>query len=547
MIRKVVLHRFKRFEKVTFDLPGHVVLAGPNNSGKTTLLQAISTWDLAVRRWLELYDIEKQVGGENLAPIARQAFLTVPLRTFDLLWHERAYNNVISIEVHGMAGWSMKVDLIPDTTEQVFIRIPSARGAGSVFEKGSRTVFVPAMSGVSLEEPLYANPATLEAMLARVRAGDVLRNLLFQASLDDKAWRAITASVERLFGYELLPLEASAAFIWSGYKERKQGPTLDLMGAGSGFQQVLMLLCFLHTRKNSVLLLDEPDAHLHVILQDAVYNELKTVAAASNSQLVIATHSEVIVNAAELDEIRVAFDPGKPLTDPKRKQHVTKALRCVSNVDIAQARTAPGILYLEGPTDLEILRAWAKVLGHRSLPLLTTELYWRKATVETPSGQEGISAKEHYEALTLVRELPGLVLVDGDAKETIKSTPITGKGFQRLRWKRYEIESYLIHPAALARFVERTSGAAAREHVGALEAYLRENLPPGVLKDPFADNPVLRNTKAREEILPPALEAAGLPGFPYNRYHEIASVMRPEEIHPEVVEKLDLICKAFNR
>jgi len=36
-----------------------------------------------------------------------------------------------------------------------------------------------------------------------------------------------------------------------------------------------------------------------------------------------------------------------------------------------------------------------------------------------------------------------------------------------------------------------------------------------------------------------------LPGFPYTRYHEIAAVMKPEEIHPEVREKLDKIMEAF--
>ena len=29
-------------------------------------------------------------------------------------------------------------------------------------------------------------------------------------------------------------------------------------------------------------------------------------------------------------------------------------------------------------------------------------------------------------------------------------------GYQRLRWNRYEIESYLVHPAAIARYVEET-------------------------------------------------------------------------------------------
>ena len=37
IIRRVTLKNFKRYENVSFDIPGHLVLAGPNNTGKTTL------------------------------------------------------------------------------------------------------------------------------------------------------------------------------------------------------------------------------------------------------------------------------------------------------------------------------------------------------------------------------------------------------------------------------------------------------------------------------------------------------------------------------
>ena len=65
------------------------------------------------------------------------------------------------------------------------------------------------------------------------------------------------------------------------------------------------------------------------------------------------------------------------------------------------------------------------------------------------------------------------------------------------------------------------------------------------MRNPFDDIPYLKNTKARTELLPPALDAAGSPGFPYTQYYEIAAVMKPEEIHPEVVNKLDKITEAF--
>jgi hypothetical protein len=115
-----------------------------------------------------------------------------------------------------------------------------------------------------------------------------------------------------------------------------------------------------------------------------------------------------------------------------------------------------------------------------------------------------------------------------------------------VRWKRYEIESYLFHPAALERFVGQMVGpAAAPQHVADLRRHLEATQPPAFLRDPFADLPFLIGTKARTDLLPPALDAAGLPGFPYQRYVEIAATMRPEEIHPEVRQKLDAIVKAF--
>ena len=90
MIRSVGIRGFKRFDEVEFRLPGHVVLAGPNNTGKTTVLQAIASWSLALRRWRELNDFRLRRGlTYGRAPIARQAFSAVPLRSFDLLWTDR--------------------------------------------------------------------------------------------------------------------------------------------------------------------------------------------------------------------------------------------------------------------------------------------------------------------------------------------------------------------------------------------------------------------------------------------------------------------------
>ena len=121
MIRSVRIRGFKRFREVEFGLPGHVVLAGPNNTGKTTLLQAIASWALALRRWRELGDFQRR-NGYRRAPITRQAFAAVPLRNFDLLWTDRRYRGQIEIELRHDAGWAVTMELIADSTEQIYVR-----------------------------------------------------------------------------------------------------------------------------------------------------------------------------------------------------------------------------------------------------------------------------------------------------------------------------------------------------------------------------------------------------------------------------------------
>ena len=114
MIRKVTIKNFKRFEEVEFTLPGHVVLAGPNNTGKTTVLQAIGAWSLAYQRWRELNDFQRHGGAYTKAPISRLAFSAVPLRTFELLWLNRDYRGTIEISLETSDNVRVTMEFIED-------------------------------------------------------------------------------------------------------------------------------------------------------------------------------------------------------------------------------------------------------------------------------------------------------------------------------------------------------------------------------------------------------------------------------------------------
>ena len=263
MIHTVRIRGFKRFGEVTLRLPGHVVLAGPNNTGKTTVLQAIASWSLAMRCWRELNDFNPRAG-YKYAPIARQAFTAVPLRSFDLLWINRLYSSKVQVEVEirHSDGWSVTMEFIADSTEQIYVRPKANTPPETLRDLDLRVVFVPPMTGIGIDEPVF-QPPKIKQLLGLGRPGEVLRNLLAEANRDEVAWDALQASMVKLFGYKLLPPDTSGAHIRAEYRiaeaETVARPHLDIASAGSGFQQVLMLLAFLNTRPGAVLLLDEPE------------------------------------------------------------------------------------------------------------------------------------------------------------------------------------------------------------------------------------------------------------------------------------------------
>ncbi|WP_029007314.1 AAA family ATPase [Azospirillum halopraeferens] len=48
MLTELTIRNFKTLEDVTIELGDRVILIGPNNSGKTTALQALALWDIGV-------------------------------------------------------------------------------------------------------------------------------------------------------------------------------------------------------------------------------------------------------------------------------------------------------------------------------------------------------------------------------------------------------------------------------------------------------------------------------------------------------------------
>lgn len=570
MITRVRMVRFKRFADETFDLAGNsVVLAGPNNSGKTTLLHALSTWNLVLQRWLQ----ERGTVSEAARRISLtlDEFTALPIREMNLLWLDRhtsrkpkdaktPKNAPIYIEVAAKPPNQPEVSLTmellyaneklvyvrpvasPDDTTTTVREIPVAMTDLSI-------AHVPAFSGIGTQEARHA-PGMQNKLLGEGRAGEIVRNLLVgiweESQRDEQRgpWKNLVDDIRRFFQFELLPPEYSERhpYIVCEYRpsvlraKNMRGPKLDIANAGSGFHQVLLLLSFFYGKPSSVLLLDEPDAHLHVILQREVADHLRLVAAKQRCKLLIATHAEVLLNGAEPDEI-VSFVGQHPrrLLSHSDKRDLSDALETLTSLDLLQAHHAGAVLYVEDEGDWKILREWARVLDHPALMFLANPYLW-------PMRGKGNfeRARTHFKCLKhAFKGITGVCVLDGDGERAPASANAGPEGFGVFRWKRYEIENYLINPDVLRRYIRGDDPEPILFEVFVTEAF-GKNFPAKVdwLDDSVRALVDVKGSRFLVDTL-----AKSVAPLEKRDLYMLAAHMKPSEIHADVRQCLDVIAK----
>ena len=547
MLTKLTIRNFKRFTTAEIELGNPVVFIGPNNSGKTTALQAIALWEAGLRR-------SRKNGGEG-GTINRRDLTAVPIPNANLLWKDLHVQDVrIEIVVEGVTGnrsWTCGIGFEYANEESLYCR-PLDNSTSPPEALASRVVFLSPMSGLADREFLKQS-GEIEFLIGQGRTAEVLRNVclrvVYELDDGDTKWQALVARMRQLFGIELDEPDASGggAEITLTYRE-SSGARLDLSSAGRGVHQTLLLLAYLSTNPNAVVLLDEPDAHLEILRQRQIYNVISEAAREQESQVVIASHSEVLLNEAASRDVVVAF-VGQPHRLNDRPNQLLKALKDIGFEDYYQAEQRGWVLYLEGSTDLAILRAFAAKLQHVA-----------RSDLESPFvhyvENQPPRARDHFYGLLEAKpDLVGFLLNDRMARPLQGAAPLT-----EAMWNRREIENYLCQPETLLAWAEAsaeetspgplfTPGQAATRRK-LMDECIHELVPPLALRNP--DDVWWRDTKASDDFLDRLFEMffdkLKLPNLMRKtNYHQLASHVAADRIDPEIAQKLDLLREVAQR
>jgi ABC-type branched-subunit amino acid transport system ATPase component len=570
VLTRVTIRNFKRFDEVAVELGNPVVFIGPNNSGKTTALQALALWDIGLRRWNE----KRQGQAPEKRPgvtINRRDLTLLPISSANLLWRnlhvrdtrlssetgKRETKNVrIDILVEGVTNstpWECGLEF-DYANEESFYCKPLRLGddgtphrmAVSPLAGQEKIAFLPPMSGLAANETRLDRGA-VNVRLGEGRTAEVLRNLCYeiaQSGDGGKGWDLLLAQIRNLFKIDLDEPRyiAERGEITMSYRD-PSGIHLDLSASGRGLQQTLLLLAYLLRNPGSVLLIDEPDAHLEILRQRQIYQVLSDAARERESQVIMASHSEVILNEAADRDVVVAF-VGKPHRIDDRGSQVLKSLKEIGFDQYYQAEQTGWVLYLEGSTDLAILQAFARLLDHPAQKALERPFVHY---VENKPGK----ARDHFYGLREAKsDLQAFALFDRLPVEIERNPHLDQK-----MWMKREIENYLCYPETLLLWVRQ----AASQYLGPLfgsawEEQMRASIRQveNAMTTLGKGSPWSPDTKVSDDFLDPLFEnffrSLDLPNLMRKTdYHTLARFVPPELIDPEVAEVLDRIVAICER
>jgi AAA15 family ATPase/GTPase len=563
MITKVVINNFKKLENITFSLAQSLVIIGPNNSGKSTIFQALCLWEIGVTNYLVAHK-KNDLDRRGFVVINRKDLLNSPISDARFLWrdkkvtsHDNNKTNHVKLEIELVGktndlDWQCLVEFTFTNAESFTCRVISGlHEIQQLFEnqQGIHFGFLQAMSGISSTEDKLQQGA-IDRRLGEGKTAEVLRNICYEVLYPEVAktntnenWEKLCKALKGMFGVDLQKPEFIKVNGTIQLEYIENDIRYDISSGGRGFQQMLLLLAYMFSSPNTILLLDEPDAHLEVIRQRQAFQLINQLAGENNTQVIIASHSEVVLDeAAESSKVIALIENNavqlNTAANPQALRLIKKALTEIGWEKYYLAKQKGHILYLEGSTDLQMLLRFANKLQHKVEPFL------RSANVQYTGDNVPNTAVQNFTAIkAFFEELKGLAIFDRIDKNVSDIKILSVQCFNRR-----ELENYFASPELLVKYASLINN----KHVQYTSAQLAQVMNECItlytvpLYLQHRNHQWWKDTKLSEDwmdlIFLEFYKRLDLPQDFYKRdYYQLISLMATSDIDDEIVEKLDLI------
>jgi energy-coupling factor transporter ATP-binding protein EcfA2 len=454
MLREIRLRNFRCFNDQTVGFQRTTVIVGRNNSGKSTIVEALNLVAAVVNRrsatftaapsWLGLSKFQRVI-----APGI--SHLNLNLSTAFHRYGEPPAEITASFE----NGAIVRVFVGREDTIYATVQAQKdwVTSSGQFVALSIPWIYVlPQVGPVQGEETLLTDPYVLDNLYTRLSSRHFRNQILRSPSgfadfkrLAEATWHGLRVEPVEKIRAKDTPL---SMLVQDGDFAAEVG------WMGHGLQMWLQTIWFVsRTPPAATVVLDEPDVYMHPDLQRKLFRLIR----GRFEQAMIATHSVEIMAEADPGEILIVDKKhrrsGFANTEPGVQMLVDR-LGGIHNVHLARLWNAKKVLLLEGE-DLGLLRCFHELLFPDSetpldaIPNLALGGWggWSYAIGSSMALRNAVG-----------EEIISYCILDSDyhteAQKCDRYREAADRGIRLHIWSSKEIENYLLRPAVIRRLIK---------------------------------------------------------------------------------------------
>jgi AAA15 family ATPase/GTPase len=322
---KIEIHKFKKIDYASVTLGPLNIFIGANNTGKSSFIQGVQFATSACQT-LELQKASWKRSGTRTLSLDSSDFLYTPTKYVDSLYHGKRLTGSRTIGDRTAIKFKFK-----EGNDEATITISKGKNGGFTTSIAGKAlgrlladinnpfcVYVPGIAGIPTQEK-YEVPIAVRKSATRGDSNNYLRNILHSISKDQKKWLSFLTSVKLI--YDEIDIfvefdENRSEYISVNVSSGSMTVPLDTVG--TGLLQVIQIFAYIEYFNPKIILLDEPDAHIHPTKQRLLAKELAKKTENNDSlKIVFSTHSRYILEALENRANVAHFQDGKAFNNVK--------------------------------------------------------------------------------------------------------------------------------------------------------------------------------------------------------------------------------------
>lgn len=459
MIKKMTLKNYRCFEDYTINFKDETLIVGENNAGKSTIIEALRIISVTAnklfknRQYINANDslnIHKNIRGFNLNLDAYK----IDLRSIVYFYKENINAEIIAEFENNVI---FKIYLNPECVFATIYNkngenIKSITNAKKVNENDLKVNIMPHLNLIREKEKKLATE-TIERDQYTYLSSLHFRNeiLLYKndyflkfKNIAEKIWSGLCIDdVEYSF-------DNDEVLFW--IKDNQFPSELGLMG--SGLQMYLQIIWFISKNSSgATIILDEPDVYLHPNLQKKIFNYIKSM----NTQIIIATHSVELISEADFKNV---FQIDKTIRIQRYSnglsnvQNIVEKIGSVQNMSLLRLGLSKKCIFVEG-LDMKLLNKFYKILYPEKIELLSDLPIIELGSFTRYEQALGVSKLFYKET---EGNFKCICILDRDYRMENELNRIKKNAedahLNLHIWERKELESYLINPNVLYKFIK---------------------------------------------------------------------------------------------